>query len=617
MFDDGGMRNFFLAAQQKNDELPIQHRVSVIAFSTVVLASLVIVPFNFVGDVSLGDWCPVVIEGVYLTFVVGAVVTFLATRDLGHARLLLGLGLFVLSAYLVQQAGGPRGTGLFYFLSSFPLLYFVLGLRAGLVFTAAFFVGFLVRVLAFPLDASSVFADPDLRGKFVLVFAVASALGLTAMTYQHRLIRYLSRVAFEDSVTGLWNRSRLTEHLKVSVRGPDPFALLALKLYHFDEVGQHWGMAMGDKVMGLAGRRLQGCLPPGAVAGRWSGTLFLLRVDTSEVEPLQELCRTLMKAVAQPMPAEEVPVSLYPGMAVTRYPEDGQTIDRLVANLTLTLAQGEDQVGEVRLFNEAAWATEQRRFQIAAALEGAVGREEMSLVYQPKVRLTDRTYQGAEVLLRWTHPHLGVVPPAEFIPIAESTGYIRDITWFVIDRFLEDYPVILSAWGRGPLPGAHAVNLSPVDLGQGQLREYLLARLGRHNLSPDVLELEITEGVMMSSDPRVQSVLKGLKEAGFRLAIDDFGTGYSSLSYLHRLEAQTLKIDQSFVRQLGSVSTMPPIVDAVLSMGKALRMTVVAEGVETEAQAAHLVERGCTLAQGWLFSRALAKNEYLEWIRRS
>lgn len=608
------MRKFLLTVRPEIDEVPVQQRVSLIALYTVAVVSLLVVPFQFVQDWREGNLGFVLSEAFYLLSVLTGVGVFFVTRSVRKAMRPLVPGVTVLVVYLIVVAGGERGLGLLYFLCTFSIVYFVLGYRGSLAFICLFIGGVLIRLALFPLPPQSIYGDPALRVTFLLVFLSSGILGLIAVSYQNRLILFLSRIAYTDPHSGLANRVRLTEHLHLALETQEPFALLGLKLYHFARVSNHRGMAAGDAALKAVGTTILDQLPAGAVAGRWSGSLFVIRVPGSFPRSLQEWGQNLIREVTRPLSLDGSPLTLTAGLAITRYPQDGTTLDRLAANLTSTLVQADAPIGKVRFFNQEAWTAGERRFEVAAALKGALERDEFSLVYQPKVRLKDRRYEGAEVLLRWVSATLGPVSPGEFIPVAEEVGLIREITSFVVDRFLEEYPAIVKAQGTEHARHLHAINLSPRDLARRELPVWLASRLQSRGWGPEILELEITEGIMMSDDPVLRSVLDELKDAGFALAIDDFGTGFSSLSYLHRLEADALKIDQSFVRQLDEVSAMTPIIDAVISLGKALGLQVIAEGVETEAQAKYLLERGCDSAQGWLFSRPLALPVYVAWL---
>jgi len=606
------MYRFLFFARPEAHHPETQQKVFLIALYALTTLATLVVPINAVFGLSAQTAYSVEVQFAFLGLLTAGVVTFWVTRRLALARTLARAALFVLAAFLVSDGGGTMGIGYLYFVATFPLLYLILGLRWGLAFVVLFLAGLILPLATGTLPADSLLATPGLQPRLVIVFLVAAALAALALVYQNNLVKSLAQLAYVDPVTGMASRNRITENLGQAVHGPRPFALVALKLHHFGLVSNHLGLAPGDWALGETARRIQHCLPADAFGGRWTGTLFVFLIPDTNLERLEDLGRTMLHAVAQPVALEGEHLILQPGLAITRYPEEGTSTDRLMANLSTTLARGEDQPGQVLMYDEVAWKAEERRFQVAAALEEAVARGHLSLAYQPKVRLADRRPHGAEILLRWNHPTMGPVSPGEFIPVAETLGIVHPITWLVVDRFLADLSGARDRLEAGPF----ALNLSSQDLGHRDLASKLVRKFAEARIPPSSAELEITEGVMMSQDPHVKAVLDELKTAGFRLAIDDFGTGYSSLSYLHKVEADTLKIDQSFVRQLGGSAALSTIVDAIVSMGQALGMTIVAEGVETEAQADYLAARGCTLAQGWLFGKPMPFDQYLAWLDR-
>lgn len=615
-------RDFLLFVRPETDELPLQQKVNLLVLYAVALASLGAAPFNMAVDLAVGAVGSVVMVGIYLGLTLSSVLVFWASRSLKKARRVMAFGVFLLSTYLIIQGGGAGyGLGFFYFITAFSLLYFILGFKSGIFFSIYFFVGVVIRTYLGDLPAGSLFSVPDLRDRFILIFGVATAFGIIAVFYQHNLVRSISRIAYFDSVTGLSNRERMGEILDLSIRAGRPFTLGALKLHRFGRVSSYQGAAVGDSLLGALGRRMKELLPPRAIAGRWSGTLFLILHEDDPSSGVEAWGKELLSAVQEPLEVGSRKVGLKAGMAVTRFPADGMTADRLVANLASVLDSDQFALGKIRYFNETAWQAEQRRLKVASALEGAMDRGELSLVFQPKVHLDSGKFQGAEALLRWNNQELGPVSPAEFIPLAEAGGQIHQITQFVALRVFEDWSRVLRHCRKDCRPVV-ALNLAADDLGDLDFPGFLKAKCDRLGIPCSQVELEITEGSMMADDPRVKMVLSQLKGSGFRLAIDDFGTGYSSLSYLQKLDADTLKIDQSFIRGIddkyavsqGAGGQTSPIVDAVLFMGHSLGMEITAEGVETEVQAAYLRARGCELAQGWLFARPMPIEELLDWI---
>ncbi|MBN1242090.1 MAG: EAL domain-containing protein [Spirochaetales bacterium] len=616
MGEDLLMRDFLFSIRPESEESPVQQRVSLIALYAIAFASSLAVPYNLVIDYRRGDISSVFILGAYGAFIVSGLAVFFSTRSVRKSRLLFAIGICVLAVRLIWEGGGERGFGLLYFIPAFPLFYFVLGHRGGLAFSALFLAGVGARFAFGPFPPESFLADAENRARVFMIFAVATGLGAAGVHYQHVLVSYLTRLAYVDPLTALANRSRTAEYLEQEIRSGRAFYLVALKIHRFGQVAGFRGAKAADELIAALGARIKEALQPGDFAGRWTGTVFLVCREDTDAARLRDWATALLRSASSPIAVEDRETSLRAGIAVTRFPDDGLTLDRLSANITSTLETSDVLHGKVRFYNEASWSAEQRRFRLASALKGAVRRGELNLVYHPKIRLSDGACLGAEVLSRWRHPELGVVPPTEFIPVAESIGSIGEITAFVVEGFLADWPAIAAARGPACDDCRHALNLSPLDLADLDFPGYIASRCRAAGVPTSEIELEITEGMMMNDDGTTQAVLRELKAAGFRLAIDDFGTGYSSLSYLHKLEADNLKIDRSFIEKLGPEGLTGPIVDAIISMGRSLGMTITAEGVETDADAAYLEGKGCEFAQGWLYTEPIPLESYLAWLRR-
>jgi len=592
----------------------LQQKIYRIIFFAIFTVSLIAVPFHMFHDFQNGKYLALGFLSIYLILLLIGFVLLIITRNITYTRIALVAAVYLLATWQLVDAGGFYGTGLLYFISCFSLLYFVLGFRGGIIFSFYFFIGLAIRFYVAPVVEPSIFASAIVRSRMLMVFFVATILGLVALVYQHRLVNYLSRLAYADSLTGLPNRLRISEYLNQKIKDGKQFYLVAIKIFNFGQLASHQGIDVGDSFLKIVAKRLMERVPDGTIASRWSGTMMMVCHEGLDPFAVREWSRDVLDAVQQPLEAYDVRLALRAGIAITNFPTDGLTIDRLVANLVSTIESPEFMIGKVRFFNENAWIADQRRFQLASAMKGAVERNEFSLRYHPKIRLDSGACSGAEVLLRWNHPELGSVSPAEFIPVAEATGYIKEVTSFVVHKFFNEFEIIQPLMCHVETLYSHAINLSPLDLANldlpGLIRNEFVAR----EWNPSMLEFEITEGAMMSEDPQVGMVLAELKYAGFKLAIDDFGTGYSSLSYLHTIDADNLKIDQSFIRKLGAGQDNDPIVDAIILIAHSLGMKVTAEGVETEEQAAYLRLRGCDFAQGYLYAKPLSLDDYLTWL---
>jgi EAL domain-containing protein (putative c-di-GMP-specific phosphodiesterase class I) len=295
------------------------------------------------------------------------------------------------------------------------------------------------------------------------------------------------------------------------------------------------------------------------------------------------------------------------------FPVDGSDVHTLTKNadMAMYLAK-EDGKNDFRFFTKEVKMLSIERLTLETCLRHALAREEFSLHYQPKVDLATRQITGVEALLRWTHPERGMLPPAQFIPLAEETGLIVPIgRWVLKEACAQNM-----AWQRrGLRPVSMAVNLSPRQFVDECLLQDIDEALAASGMSPVLLQLEVTESMMMRNVPRAIKVLDAIQSRGIRLAIDDFGTGYSSMSLMKQLPIDTIKIDRSFIRDLPDDSEDRAIAQAIISMGKALGMTVVAEGVETPEQEAFLRSHGCDEMQGFLFSKPLADEQLADLLR--
>ena len=295
------------------------------------------------------------------------------------------------------------------------------------------------------------------------------------------------------------------------------------------------------------------------------------------------------------------------------FPVDGVNLDDLsrCADAAMYRAK-QDGRNSYRFFTPEMQSQSERVLAIENGLRKALERQQLSLCYQPQVCLKKRTVSGAEVLLRWTHPELGVVSPAEFIPIAESSGLILPIGEWVLRTAAQQWTNWMAA---GMAPITLSVNLSSVQFRHADLPEMVSAVLQETGLAPHLLELELTEGAAMDKPESAVAVMNDLHGRGIRMSIDDFGTGYSSLSYLKKFKISKIKIDQSFVRDITVDPDDKAIVGAIIKMADNLGMATIAEGVETQAQLDYLREQGCDQLQGYFFSRPLPPEQFIEFIK--
>ena len=416
-----------------------------------------------------------------------------------------------------------------------------------------------------------------------------------------------------DGGTGLANRALFGERLREAAararRTGRPFAVIALDLDRFQAVNTALGPAGGDEVLLAVAQRLGASVREGDVLARVDGDEFaVLAVDHGTTGAVLALAQRLREALRRPLHVAGRDVRVTASLGVALFPTDGDEPDALLTSAESAARAARDMGGDsCRFFEGELNAGLERRLMLEADLPGAVERGELRVVYQPKVRLGDGVVTSAEALVRWAHPALGLVGPAEFIPVAEAAGLIGAVGEWVLRKACEQ----VVAWDAAGLPRLGvAVNVSPRQMARDGAAEAVLATVAAAGLSPSRLEIEITEAVLLENERHATLVLGALRAAGVSVALDDFGTGYSSLAYLHRLPVDVVKIDRQFVRALPDDAGSDAIVAAVIALAHALGLAVVAEGVETETQRARLAERGCDVAQGYLFGTPLPAAEF-------
>ena len=416
----------------------------------------------------------------------------------------------------------------------------------------------------------------------------------------------IEHLATHDALTGLPNRAlihdRITQAIAHARRAQRQLAVLYLDLDRFKIVNDGFGHAFGDALLKAAADRLRKLVREGDTVARQSGDEFLiLLADLRRPSDAYVVVHKILQAFERPfmIGSRELFVSFSIGVSV--YPADGEGADVLIGNADVAMYRSKDLGRSTYQFFTRAMSHEtQRRVDLETRLRVAIAGNQMQLAYQPKVDLASGRITGCEALLRWHHPELGAVPPAHFIPVAEDSGLIVSIGDWVLRTACAQNKAWLDA---GLPPIAVAVNISARQFLQQDVVSWVMKTLRDTALLPECLELELTESLIAQDVEKVIDTINRLKAAGVRLSIDDFGTGYSSLSYLKRFRVGTLKIDQSFVRNLLADPDDAAIALAVISLAHSLGMRAVAEGVETAEQIAFLRRHGCDEMQGYFFSR--------------
>lgn len=443
----------------------------------------------------------------------------------------------------------------------------------------------------------------------------------------------IRRLAYFDSLTGVPNReyfqSILSEAFGTWEASHQPFALLCIDLDNFKRINDTLGHGVGDELLRVVTARLRSELrsraPDAAHATegidhdgmcRVGGDEFMVLLqDIADGEDALAVAERLIAAVSQPMRLAQHEVLVTPSIGIAMCPLDGDDAETLVRNADLAMYFAKRRTpGTAALFQSDMSAGALMRLTIEGELRGAIERDELSLEYQPQYALGTGRIAGMEALLRWKHPSLGVIPPAEFVPIAEQTGLILPIG----DWVLRTACAQARAWQlEGVPPVRVAVNVSGMQLIQTDFAANVAAVLEEAGLAPKLLELEITETVLVQDDARAIHSIRQLQAIGVEIAIDDFGTGHSSFSRLSRFPVNRLKIDRAFVRSAHMSSADNAIASAMIQMAKTLNIEVVAEGVEEMAQLMLLQDRSCDLGQGYLLSRPLRPADALALLRRA
>ena len=419
--------------------------------------------------------------------------------------------------------------------------------------------------------------------------------------------------AQHDFLTGLPNRMLLNDRVDQAVvlapRHLKQVAVLFLDLDGFKHINDSLGHAIGDKLLQSIAKRLVDCVRGSDTVSRQGGDEFVVllsEVDQSEDAAIT--ARRMLEAVAEAHSIDQHELYITASMGVSVYPDDGLDAETLIKNADTAMYQAKENGRQsYQFFKPSMNVRAVERQSIEESLRRALERQEFSLQYQPKVNLSTGKITGAEALIRWLHPTRGLVPPAQFIPVAEDCGLILPIGNWVLREACRQ----AQAWVKGGLPlSTMAVNISAMEFRNEHFLAGVFAILEDTGLDPRALELELTESVLMKHAESAESILKVLRERGVQVAVDDFGTGYSSLSYLTKFPIDALKIDQSFVRQITGSHDESIIVTAVISMGRSLKLRVVAEGVETEAELAFLQAHQCDEAQGYYFSRPVDSEQF-------
>ena len=442
----------------------------------------------------------------------------------------------------------------------------------------------------------------DAEGEIVSLLGISR--DITERKYSEERIQYLANF---DALTGLPNRNLLADHLQYAIslakRSNGQLAVMFIDLDRFKDINDTLGHSVGDAFLIEVGARLKTVLRESDTAARLGGDEFILVLPDTDAPGAASIVDKLLEVISQPYQVEQYALIVTASIGIAIYPNDGESLDALSrsADTAMYRAKGEGRNG-YRFFTAEMQKSATRQMQLVNAMHRALEQGQFQLHYQPQFSIGDGRVIGVEALLRWDHPELGAISPVEFIPVAEDCGLILPIGEWVMRTAVHQ----LRQWlDQGFAPMVMAVNLSAVQFRHRSLPNLVSSILREAELPPALLELELTESVAMHDPLGAIAMMNALHERGIRMSIDDFGTGYSSLNYLKKFRVYKLKIDKSFIDDIGSDSEDRAIVAAITSMSRSLGLQTIAEGVETVEQLDFLREQGCNEAQGYYFSKPL------------
>jgi diguanylate cyclase (GGDEF)-like protein/PAS domain S-box-containing protein len=428
-------------------------------------------------------------------------------------------------------------------------------------------------------------------------------------------IRYLGQ---HDILTGLPNRSlfadRLAQSIAFSAAHKSEFALMFLDIDHFKKINDSLGHDVGDLFLKEMTARLKACVKPTDTVSRQGGDEFLMLLnELSHAEDVAQVAQRICLSLSKPLTIDGSRIQSSVSIGIAIYPRDGEKSELLVKNADIAMYHAKRSGrNQFQYFSEELNQTIRERLEMEAALSEAISAGQLEVYYQPQLDLRTGKITSCEALLRWHHPEWGMVPPNRFIPLAEETGRILEIGRWVMNTVARQYRDFESAG----FPNLRiSANVSAKEIQNGEFVAQVERILQSHGMPADKLEIEVTESMILKDAERAIAAIEHLSGLGVQFSIDDFGTGYSSLSYLRRLKIHSLKIDQSFVRDILTDPDDAAIVRTIIGLAKNLRLSVVAEGVEEKGQQQFLKENGCDIIQGYELSKPLPYADMLAFLK--
>jgi diguanylate cyclase (GGDEF)-like protein len=425
-----------------------------------------------------------------------------------------------------------------------------------------------------------------------------------------RLVQRLDHESRHDPLTGLANRAHFNECLDEALsRGSHNVAVLLLDLDRFKEVNDTLGHHIGDLLLQQVAARLRDHIRLPDVLARLGGDEFAVFLVDGNADVAMAVAHRIEDALGQPLALDGISVEVAASIGIAMSPQHGDTAVALLQRADVAMYEAKRTHSGAEIYNEDLDGYSPRRLALATELRHAIENGDLEMHYQPKADAGSGLVVSAEALVRWNHPQYGLISPVEFVPVAEQTAQIRDLTHFVIDAAVAE----CASWQQHGMPLSVAVNVSVRNLLDTQLPDYVTTCLRKHGLPAASLTLEVTETHIMADPERTMGVLRALDAIGVRLSVDDFGTGYSSLAYLRTLPVKEVKIDRSFITHLVEDAGDQAFVRTIVSLASSLDLDVVAEGVEDEAAWRMTSDLGCTHVQGYFLSRPLPAAAFRDW----
>lgn len=432
-----------------------------------------------------------------------------------------------------------------------------------------------------------------------------------------RVERNMQYLAHHDNLTGLANRLLFREKLEYAVsraqRRQTLIAILFIDLDRFKQINDTLGHDVGDKLLIDVANRLKECVREEDTVARLGGDEFVVVLeDIQQIADVEIVAKKIINSLSAPCIVNEDELYTTPSIGISIYPNDNLKISELLKKADTAMYVAKGKGGNTYAFTNNESSTDsEKRLALESKLRSAIDNDEFVLFFQPKFNIQSMEATGAEALIRWNHPELGMVPPMDFIPLAEDTGLIIPIGQWVIEKSCQ----YLKEWKElGYKPVRLAVNLSPRQFRNDDMVDFILDTLEKYHIKPDEFEVEITETLLMEDIDRTIHHLNKLKAWGLHISIDDFGTGYCSLGYLKKFPLDTLKIDRSFIKDVMTEPDDATITKAIVSLGHALRLNLTAEGIEDSEQLKFLSQLGCEQGQGYFYSKPLPAEALLEFL---